>query len=137
MYKLRDVEKSYKKRGVSRCALKHVDLDLPNTGVFAVVGESGSGKSTLLNVLSCLVSPSKGSIQIEDTDASKFSVSERSGFAARKVGFSFQEDNLVSHATMLENMQTSPLFHPQPQKSLMFRLCNYKFFCQIFMTFFV
>ena len=107
MYKLRDVEKSYKKRGVSRCALKHVDLDLPNTGVFSVVGESGSGKSTLLNVLSCLVSPSKGSIEIEGTDASKFSVSERSGFAARKVGFSFQEDNLVSHATMLENMQTS------------------------------
>ena len=56
-------------------------------------------------MLSCLVAPNKGSIEIENADASKFSVSERSGFASRNVGFSFQEDNLVSHATMLENMQ--------------------------------
>ena len=107
MYKLRGVEKSYKKRSVGRCALKRVDLDLPNTGVFTVVGESGSGKSTLLNVLSCLVSPTKGSIEIEGADASKFSNSERSGFAARNVGFAFQEAELVSHATMLENMQAT------------------------------
>ena len=107
MYKLRGVEKSYKKRGVSRCALKRVDLDLPSTGVFTVVGESGSGKSTLLNVLSCLVAPDKGSIKIEGVDASRYNNSERSGFVARNVGYAFQEDELVSHATMLENMQAS------------------------------
>ncbi len=107
MYKLRGIEKSYKKRGLSRIALKRVDLDLPNTGLFAVVGESGSGKSTLLNILSCLVAPDKGTIEIEDTDVSTFSDSERCGFVARNVGFVFQEDELIAHATLLENMQAT------------------------------
>ena len=107
MYKLRGIEKSYKKRGVRRIALKRVDLDLPNTGLFAVVGESGSGKSTLLNILSCLVAPDKGTIEIEGRDVSKFSDSQRCGFAARDVGFVFQEDELIAHATLLENMQAS------------------------------
>ncbi len=107
MYKLRGIEKSYKKRGVSRVALRHVDLDLPKAGLFAVVGESGSGKSTLLNILSCLVLPDKGSIEIDGTDATKFRNSNRCGFVARNVGFVFQEDELISHATILENMQTA------------------------------
>ena len=107
MYKLRGVEKAYKKRGVRRAALKRVDLDLPNTGLFAVVGESGSGKSTLLHMLSCLVVPDKGTIEIEGRDASRFSDAQRCGFAARNVGFAFQEDELVSHASLLENMQSS------------------------------
>ena len=107
MYKLRGIQKSYKKRGVSRTALQQVDLDLPNTGLFAIVGESGSGKSTLLNMLSCLTAPDKGTIQIEGRDASKFSDSQRCGFTARDVGFAFQKDELVAHASLLENMQAS------------------------------
>lgn len=107
MYKLRGVEKSYKKRGVRRVALKRVDLDLPNTGLFAVVGESGSGKSTLLHALSCLVVPDRGAIEIDGRNVSKLSDAQRCGFAARHVGFAFQEDELVSHASLLENMQSS------------------------------
>ncbi len=107
MYKLRGIEKSYKKRGVSRIALKRVDLDLPNTGLFAVVGESGSGKSTLLNILSCLVVPDKGKIEIEGRNSLKFSDSGRCAFTARNVGFVFQENELISHSTLLENMQAS------------------------------
>lgn len=107
MYKLRGIQKSYKKRGVSRTALQRVDLDLPNTGLFAVVGESGSGKSTLLNVLSCLVAPDKGTIEVEGRDVSTLSDSQRCGFTARDVGFAFQNDELVAHASLFENMQAS------------------------------
>ena len=107
MYKLRGVEKSYKKKGVSRAALKRVDLDLPSTGLVAVVGESGSGKSTLLNILACLVAPDKGTVEIEGADASRFSDSQRCGFVSRDVGFAFQKDELVAHASLLENMQAS------------------------------
>ena len=107
MYKLRGIEKTYKKRGTRRIALKRVDLDLPNSGLFAVTGASGSGKSTLLNVLSCLVLPDKGSIEIDGFDASKFSESVRCGFVARDVGFVFQDEELVSHETLLENMQAA------------------------------
>ena len=107
MYKLRGIEKSYKKRGMSRIALAHVDLDLPNTGLFAVVGESGSGKSTLLHLLSGLVVPDKGTIEINGNDVSTLSDSARCGFTARCVGFMFQENELVAHATLLENMQAT------------------------------
>ena len=107
MYKLRRVEKLYKKRGVSRAALRRVDLDLPDSGLFAVVGESGSGKSTLLKLLSALVVPDEGTMEIDGKDVSQFSDSERCGFAARNVGYTFQEDELVSHATLLENIQSS------------------------------
>ncbi len=107
MYKLRGIQKSYKKRGISRTALRQVDLDLPNTGLFAIVGESGSGKSTLLNMLSCLTAPDKGTIEIEGRDTSQFSDSQRCGFTARDVGFAFQNDELVAHASLFENMQAS------------------------------
>lgn len=107
MYKLRGIKKSYKKRGVTRTALKRVDLDLPDVGLFAVVGESGSGKSTLLNVLSCLVASDSGTIEVEGRDVSEFSDSQRCGFASRDVGTVFQEDELIAHASLLENMQTS------------------------------
>ncbi len=107
MYELRDVEKAYKKRGFSRTALRQVNLDLPDTGLFAIVAESGGGKSTLLNMLSCLVAPDKGTVEIDGADVSKLSSSQRSGFTARNVGFAFQEDELIAHASLLENMQTS------------------------------
>ncbi len=121
MYKLRDIEKSYKKRGVERIALKSVNLDLPNTGLFAVVGASGSGKSTLLNILSCLVVPDKGSIEIDGKSASKFSDSRCCSFAARNIGFVFQEDELISHATLLENMQTSLTLSGLPKNEVIDR----------------
>ena len=118
MYKLRGIEKSYRKRGVCRTALKRVDLDLPSTGLFAVVGESGSGKSTLLNILSCLTAPDKGTIEIDGRDASKFSDSQRCGFTARDVGFAFQKDELVAHASLLENMQASLALSGIPKREV-------------------
>ncbi len=107
MYKLRGVEKSYSKKGVTRTALKRVDLDLPNTGLFAVVGESGSGKSTLLNMLSCLIAPDKGTVEVDGLDFWKLSDSQRCGFTARDIGFVFQEEELIAHASLLENMQAA------------------------------
>ena len=116
MYKLRDIEKFYKKRGISRVALKQVDLDLPDAGLFAVVGESGSGKSTLLHVLSCLVSSDKGTIEVEGKDASRLSDSQRCAFAARDVGFAFQEDELIAHASLRENMRASLVLAGFPKR---------------------
>ncbi len=107
MYKLRGVSKTYKKRGVTTHALRQVDLDLPSTGLLALLGESGSGKSTLLGVLSLLSVPKQGTVEIDGTDSSKFSDSQRHNFVARGVGSVFQEDEMISHATLLENMQAS------------------------------
>ena len=107
MYTLRGIEKSYKKRGMSRNALTHVNLDLPDTGLFAVVGESGSGKSTLLHLLSGLVVPTQGTLEIDGCNISTLNDSARCGFTARHVGFMFQENELVAHATLLENMQAA------------------------------
>ncbi len=116
MYKLRGVEKFYKKRGISRTALKRVDFDLPAIGLFAVVGESGSGKSTLLHMLAGLVAPDKGTVEIGGHDVSKPGDAQRSSFVARDVGFAFQEDELIAHASLGENMRASLILAGFPKR---------------------
>ena len=85
-------------------ALKNVSFSVPKGEFVAVVGESGSGKSTLLNLIGGLDRPDQGSILIDGKDIVKMKEKELSAYRARKIGFVFQEYNLLSGMTVEENL---------------------------------
>jgi putative ABC transport system ATP-binding protein len=71
----------------------------------ALVGPSGSGKTTMLALLAGLLSPSEGSILIGGQDISTMNESKRTRFRREKVGFTFQDNNLVPYLTVKENVE--------------------------------
>ena len=71
----------------------------------ALVGPSGSGKTTMLAILDALLTPTSGTIIIDGQDLAQMSQKERTRFRRRKIGFTFQSNNLVSYLTGLENVE--------------------------------
>ena len=77
-------------------------------------GESGSGKSTLLNILSGVLSPTKGSVKVCGADLTQLSARARDHLRGQKLGVIFQQFNLVNYLTALENIKLPALFHHLP-----------------------
>jgi putative ABC transport system ATP-binding protein len=90
--------------------LKGVDLDVAVGDHVSIVGRSGSGKSTLLNLLGLLDRPTSGSIYFDDRLTSDFSANERDRARGAEIGFIFQQFNLLSGRTALENVMTPMLY---------------------------
>ncbi len=85
-------------------ALKNVDLTI-NRGEFAsITGPSGSGKSTLMHIIGCLLRPTSGEVKIEGIKTSGLSESELAEIRGEKIGFVFQQFNLLSRMTALRNV---------------------------------
>ena len=104
MIRLSDVSKTYGK-GDSACrALKHIDLEIREGEFLMVLGPSGSGKSTLLNMLGCMDVPTEGSITDDDTTVTKLSEDARARFRNEKVGFVFQNFQLMPALSVYENV---------------------------------
>lgn len=81
------------------------DLRVETGKCIAVVGPSGSGKSTLLSLLAGIHVPNAGQILIDDFDLSQLKSAERRSFRARRVGFIFQEFELLEYLTIAENIR--------------------------------
>lgn len=101
---LKDVWKTYQMGEVEVNALKGVSLDVSEGDFLAITGSSGSGKSTMMNLVGCLDLPSRGSIFLDNRDISKLSESDLAGIRGRKIGFIFQQFNLIPNLTALENV---------------------------------
>jgi putative ABC transport system ATP-binding protein len=99
------VVKQYRVDGGTVNAVDGVSLSLQPGEFVALVGPSGSGKTTLLAILAGLLSPTSGSIMIDDQELSAMKEAERARFRRRKIGFTFQANNLVSYLTALENVE--------------------------------
>ncbi len=95
-------------KGIS-CAIKHGDL-------LAVMGPSGSGKSTLMNIIGCLDKPSDGKYYLEGQEISTFNKNELARTRNRNIGFVFQNFNLLSRTTALENTELPLLYSDVPSK---------------------
>ena len=102
--RLVDLTKHYKRGSEVIRALDGVTLDIDKGEFVAIVGRSGSGKTTMLDLMGLLLRPTSGQLLIDDIDTSKLNDRERAHTRARKVGFVFQEYNLLSGLNVLENV---------------------------------
>jgi len=111
----RDLKKYYLVGGQTVRALDGVSLDVSDGEYVTVVGTSGSGKSTLMNILGCLDVPTTGEYCLDGEDVSKLSDNSLSGIRSEKIGFIFQNFNLVAGLTALENVELPLLYRRIPK----------------------
>jgi ABC-type lipoprotein export system ATPase subunit len=102
--RLVELTKHYKRGGEVIRALDGVTLDITKGEFVAVVGRSGSGKTTMLDLMGLLLKPTSGSLFIDDIDTTKLGDRQRAQMRALRVGFVFQEYNLLSGLNVLENV---------------------------------
>ncbi len=101
-----DLAKIYNLGRPNECiALRDVNLTISEGKYVSIIGPSGSGKSTLLNLISCLDSPTEGEVYIEGTAISTLNGFEKSKLRREKLGFVFQQFNLIRNMTSSENIE--------------------------------
>jgi putative ABC transport system ATP-binding protein len=93
-------------------ALKELNLDISKGEFTALVGSSGSGKTTLLNMFGAIDKPDSGEVWIDGVDVVKLSENEKSDFRNRKIGFVFQNFNLLPVLNVFENTELPLIANP-------------------------
>ncbi|MCD6192589.1 MAG: ABC transporter ATP-binding protein [Candidatus Aminicenantes bacterium] len=113
---LENIVKTYKV-GLSEVqALRGVSLQVHRGDYLAIMGPSGSGKSTLMNIIGCLDKATSGRYYLEGTDISTFSRNRLAEIRNKKIGFVFQNFNLLPRTTALENAELPLLYSDVPPK---------------------
>lgn len=109
---VKQLSKIYRKPGtnVEVAALRSIDIDFEEGEYTAIMGASGSGKSTLLNILGCLDRPTSGRYLLGGDDISVMEDDLLSEIRSRRIGFVFQNFNLIQQLTVLENLEV-PMFY--------------------------
>ncbi|MGR6010470.1 ABC transporter ATP-binding protein [Bacillus cereus group sp. BfR-BA-01453] len=103
--KAENVKKIYGKNGENQShALKGVSFSIREGEFIGIMGPSGSGKTTLLNVISTLDKATDGTVEIAGTDITKMKQGELSDFRSQKLGFIFQDFNLLENLSIYENI---------------------------------
>ncbi len=101
---LKDIRKTYVMGDISLPVLKGITLEVCKGEMLALTGVSGSGKSTLMNILGCLDRPTSGEYWLDGREISRLSNDERADIRNSKIGFVFQNFNLLARTTALENV---------------------------------
>ena len=112
--RLENVWKIYKMGEVEVQALRGISLDIKKGEFVSIMGPSGSGKSTAVNMVGCLDIPTKGEIFLEHRNISHLSESALAQIRGKKIGFIFQQFNLINTLTALENVMLPMIFQDTP-----------------------
>lgn len=108
--------KTYKLGGETVYALNNVSIDIEKGEFLAIIGPSGSGKSTLMNMIGCLDRPQSGMYLLEGKDIGRMNDNQLAIIRNTKIGFIFQNFNLLTKLTALENVEMPLLYGGVPAK---------------------
>lgn len=101
---IKNLVKNYGTKGFCTTVLKGIDLEIMKNDFIAIMGPSGSGKTTLLNILSTIDKPTQGKVMLDGIDITKVSNRDLSKIRRDKIGFVFQDYNLLDTMTLQDNI---------------------------------
>jgi putative ABC transport system ATP-binding protein len=113
LVRLVEVHKVYRTGEMEVPAVRGVSLEIKRGEFVALMGASGSGKSTLMNILGCLDRPSSGSYFLDDADVSRLDRDQLADIRNRKIGFVFQNFNLLPRTSARENAELPLVYSAQ------------------------
>lgn len=116
MLEVKNLKKVFKSGDVNVLAVNDVSLKVDDGQFVSIIGQSGSGKSTLLSLIGALEKPSSGTIVVGDQDITKLGDHALIKYRGRKIGFVFQNYNLVPNLTAQENVMLPMEFAKVPKK---------------------
>lgn len=105
LIRLEEIWKTYCMSDIRVDALKDVNLNVEKGDYIAILGPSGSGKSTLMNIIGCLDTPTKGRYFLDELDVSKTDANFLADVRNQKIGFVFQNFNLLSRYNVFHNVE--------------------------------
>lgn len=117
MLEVKNVAKTFQTPSGPVNALKDISFKVQTGSFVSIIGKSGSGKSTLLSILGALDTPTSGSISVDDTKIEKLSAHQQTLYRGKKIGFVFQQYNLVPNLTAVENVMLALEFGGYPATS--------------------
>lgn len=125
MIDLIDISKRYQMGDNLVVALDKVNFQVGENDFVAIVGPSGSGKSTLMNIIGCLDSPDEGKYEFQGLNIAKASANKLAEIRNRKIGFIFQNFNLLPRLNALENVEVPLHYRGLKAKECRKRACDY------------
>lgn len=105
MIKIENLTKTFRTDEVETLALRGIDLNIKKGEFVAIMGPSGCGKSTLLNIIGLLDNPTEGKYELDGQEVAGLKEKNRTAFRKGKIGFVFQNFNLIDELTIEENVE--------------------------------
>ncbi|MGN1231737.1 MAG: ABC transporter ATP-binding protein, partial [Anaerotignum sp.] len=112
----RDVSKIYPMGDTTVIAANHINFKIYKGEFISIVGQSGSGKSTCMNIIGCLDVPSEGTYLLDGRDVGGMNRNELAAIRNEKLGFIFQQYNLLPKLNLLENVEVPLIYAGLPKE---------------------